>query len=421
MKILIRQARIIDSTSPFHQQQADIFIQNGIISKIGDQLSEDADHTIDIPGIVVSPGWVDIFAHFCDPGYEYKETLETGANAAASGGFTDIFVLPATAPVVHTKAAVEYIVQKSKVFPVSIHPIAAVSKNLEGKELAEMYDMYQSGAVAFGDGTRTIQSSGIMLKALQYIKAVAGVLIQLPDDQSISNHGLMHEGIISTQLGLPGKPAIAEELLIIRDIELAKYTGSKIHFTGISTAKSVELIRDAKAAGLSVTCSVTPYHLCFCDEDLIHYDTNLKVNPPLRSKSDRAALQQAVINGVVDCIATHHLPHEKDGKVVEFEYAKNGIIGLETAFGVVRKCLPSISAEKLVDLFCTRPREIFNLVIPEIKENTPACLSLFLENEKWVFTKDKIRSRSENTPFIGQTLTGKPLGIINKNQLFINQ
>jgi dihydroorotase len=421
MKILIRQARIIDSTSPFHQQNADIFIQNGIISKIGNQLSVDADQTIENPGLTVTPGWVDIFAHFCDPGYEYKETLETGAKAAAYGGFTDVFVIPATSPVVHSKAAVEYIVQKSKFLPVSIHPIAAVSKNLEGKELAEMYDMHQSGAVAFGDGTSTIQSSGIMLKALQYIKAVDGVLIQLPDDKSISNHGLMHEGVVSTQLGLPGKPAIAEELLIIRDIELAKYTGSKIHFTGITTAKSVHLIQEAKAAGLAVTCSVTPYHLCFCDEDLVGYDTNLKVNPPLRTKADREALKEAVLNGVVDCIASHHLPHEKDAKVVEFEYARNGVIGLETAFGVVRNCLPTITTEKLVDLFCFRPRTIFNLPVPEIKENAPACMTLFLEHEQWVFTKNNIQSRSENTPFTGQTLTGKPLGIINKNQFYINQ
>jgi dihydroorotase len=420
MKILIRQARIIDSSSPFHQQKADIIIQNGVISFIGNDLSGDVDQIIDIPGLHISPGWVDVFAHFCDPGFEYKETLETGAQAAAAGGFTNVFVIPATSPVVHNKAAVEYVVQKSKTLPATIHPLAAVTKNLEGKELAEMYDMYKSGAIAFGDGISTIQSAGIMLKALQYIKAVDGVLIQLPDDKTISNHGLMHEGIISTQLGLPGKPAIAEELLITRDIELAKYTGSKIHFTGISTAKSIELIQKAKKEGILVTCSVTPYHLCFCDEDLTNYDTNLKVNPPLRTKADREALREAVLNGVVDCIATHHLPHEKDSKIVEFEYAKNGIIGLETAFGVVKNCMPSITVERLVELFSAHPRKIFNLPKPIINENEEACLSLFLENEKWTFEQKDIRSRSENTPFIGKELRGKPVGIINKSQLFLN-
>lgn len=420
MKILIRQARIIDSSSPFHQQKADIFIQNGIISFIGNDLSQDVDKIIDIPGLHVSPGWVDIFANFCDPGFEFKETLETGSEAAASGGFTDVFVIPATAPVVHNKAAVEYIVQKSKLLPVSIHPLGAVTKNLEGKELAEMYDMHKSGAVAFSDGISPIQSAGILLKALQYVKAINGVLIQLPDDKSISNHGLMHEGIVSTQLGLPGKPAIAEELQITRDIELAKYTGSRIHFTGVSTAKSIELIQKAKAEGIPVTCSVTPHHLCFCDEDLTDYDTNLKVNPPFRTKEDREALREAVINGTIDCLATHHLPHEKDSKIVEFEYAKNGIIGLETAFGVVRNCMPTISAERLVDLFSIHPRKIFNLPLPTIKENEVACLSLFLEDKKWTFDSKDIKSRSENTPFIGKELTGQPIGIINKTQLFIN-
>jgi dihydroorotase len=420
MKILIRQARIIDSSSPFHQQKADIFIQNGVISSIGNDLTGDVDKIIDYPGLHVSPGWLDIFAHFCDPGYEYKETLETGSLAAAAGGYTDVFVIPATSPIVHNKAAVEYIVQKSKILPATVHPIGAVTKNLEGKELAEMYDMYKSGAVAFGDGVSPIQSAGILLKALQYVKAVDGVLIQLPDDKSISNHGLMHEGIISTQLGLPGKPAIAEELLITRDIELAKYTGSRIHFTGISTAKSIELIQKAKLEGVAVTCSVTPHHLCFCDEDLTSYDTNLKVNPPVRTKADREALREAVMNGTIDCIATHHLPHEKDSKVVEFEYAKNGIIGLETAFGVVRNCMPTLSIERLVELFSIQPRKIFNLPIPTINENEEACLSLFLENKKWTFGLKDIKSRSENTPFIGKELTGQPIGIINKTRLFIN-
>jgi dihydroorotase len=421
MKILIRQARIIDSSSPFHQQKADIFIQDGIISRIGNDLSGDVDKIIDIPGLNVSPGWLDIFANFCDPGFEYKETIETGSQAAAAGGFTDVFVIPATSPVIHNKAAVEYIVQKSKLFPTTVHPIGAVTKNLEGKELAEMYDMYKSGAVAFGDGIAPIQSAGILLKALQYVKAVDCVLIQLPDDKSISNHGLMHEGIISTRLGLPGKPAIAEELQITRDIEIAKYTGSKIHFTGVSTAKSIALIQNAKAERVNVTCSVTPYHLCFCDEDLANYDTNLKVNPPIRTKEDRDALRQAVSNGTIDCIATHHLPHEKDSKVVEFEYAKNGIIGLETAFGVVKNCMPSLSAERLVELFSIQPRKIFNLPIPKVAENEKACLSLFEEDQKWTFENKDIRSRSENSPFVGKELTGRPIGIINKNQLFINQ
>lgn len=420
MKILIRQARIIDPSSPYHQQQADIFIVNGSIGEIGSQLTHDADRIIEAAGVSVSPGWVDVFAHFNDPGFEFKETLETGAQAAAAGGFTDVFVLPNTAPVVHNKAGVEYIVQRSRILPAKVHPIGAVTKNCEGKELAEMYDMYRSGAVAFSDGSKSIQSSGIVLKALQYLKAVEGVLIQLPDDQSISAHGMMNEGVISTQLGLPGKPAIAEELMIARDIELAKYSGSKIHFTGISTALALEQISKAKNEGVGVSCSVTPYHLFFCDEDLTSYDTNLKVNPPLRSPGDRAALRQAVTEGLIDCIATHHFPHDKDSKIVEFENARNGMIGLETAFGVVRSCLPELSSEKLIELFCINPRKIFGLPLPVIREKETACLSLFTPDEKWIFGKNNIQSRSENTAFIDRELTGRPLGIIQQDSLFLN-
>jgi len=246
------------------------------------------------------------------------------------------------------------------------------------------------------------------------------VLIQMPDDRSISATGLMNEGIISTQLGLPGKPAIAEELMIARDIELAKYTESKIHFTGISTAKSLELIKSAKAEGIQVTCSVTPYHLFFCDKDLESYDTNLKLNPPLRTAADRDALRAAVVDGTVDCIASHHFPHEKDSKIIEFEYAKYGMIGLETSFAVVRTILPQLPIEKLVGLFSASPRNIFDLPVASIKENERACLTLFAE-KKWIYNANDIKSKSGNTPFVGKEFNGKPLGIINKERVHLNE
>lgn len=368
----------------------------------------------------LSPGWVDVFAHFPDPGQEFKESCETGSKAAAAGGFTDVLVLPNTIPVVHSKTGIEYIKQQSHSLPVNLHPIGAITKGTDGTALSEMYDMGASGAVAFSDGLHSVQSAGLLLKALQYVKAIDKIIIQLPDDKSINPGGLMHEGIISTRLGLPGRPAIAEELMVARDIELLKYTNSRLHFTGISTAKSIQLIKDAKAAGLAVSCSATPYHLTFCDEDLQDYDTYLKVNPPLRTAADRTALQQAVLDGTIDCIASHHLPHDPDNKIVEFEYARNGMISLQTAFSAVKTAIPNITIQRLLELFCTAPRQLFGLPQPVIAEGAVASLTLFSEEGRWEYSLANNQSRSANSPFLGKMLTGKPLGIIAKGEVFLN-
>jgi len=420
MKILIKQACIVDPTSSFNGQITDIFIEDGVIKHIGEKLPGIADKEINIEGLHVSPGWMDVFSNFADPGYEFKETLETGAQAAVAGGYTDVIVIPNTNPIIHNKANIEYIIQKSKSLPVNIFPAGAITKNTEGKELAEMFDMQISGAIAFTDGVNSIQSPGLLLKALQYVKAFDGIIIQLPDDKSISPQGLMNEGIVSTQLGLPGKPSMAEELVIARDIKLARYAESKIHFTGVSTKKSLEYIQRGKQNS-SVSCSVTPYHLFFCDEDVQNYDTNLKVDPPLRSKEDRNILRKAVVEGIVDCVATHHLPHEFDSKTLEFEYAKYGMIGLETTYGVLNTCLEKVSQERLVEVLSTNPRRIFKKEIAGIRENEKAILTLFAPKQKWSVKETDLKSRSKNSPFIGKELTGKVLGIINKEKLFLNQ
>ena len=420
MNILLKKVLIADTSSPYFNAVKDVLVQDGFIQTIGDTIEATADKVVDEPNLLASPGWIDVFADFADPGFEHKETVETGAVAATAGGFTQVFVVPNTQPVLSTKTQVSYIVQKSKDTPVNIHPIGTVSKGGDGKELAEMYDMYYSGAIAFSDGLQPVQSAGIMLKALQYVKAFNGVLIQLPIDKSINAHGLINEGIVSTQLGLPGVPAIAEELMIQRDIELVKYTGSKLHITGVSTAKSVELIKRAKDEGLNITCSVAPYHLYFCDEDLRTYDTNLKVKPPLRTAADRDALRQAVLDGYIDCIATHHIPQHWDDKTCEFEYAKPGMIGLQTAFAVVQTVLPQLSNEALTKLFSVNARTIFNLPPAIIKEGVNAEVTLFSRTGKMVLTEESNKSKSNNTPFLNKELNGKVAGIINKGALFLN-
>lgn len=418
MDILIRKALIQDPSSPHNNSVKDILIRDGLIHSVEGSIDAPQATIVDMKDLAVSPGWVDVFAHFCDPGHEHKESLETGAAAAAAGGYTHVLLVPNTTPTVHSKSQVEYIIEKSRNLPVHLHPIGAVSRNTEGKELAEMYDMRAYEAVAFSDGLHPVRSAGLLIKALQYVRAIDGVVIQLADDPSIAPGGLMNEGIMSTRLGLPGKPAIAEEIMVSRDIRLAEYTDSRIHITGISSSGSIEHIRKAKQAGLRVTCSVTPYHLFFSDEDLLGYDTNLKVNPPLRTRADAEALRFAVMDGTVDCIASHHQPHEWDSKACEFEHAQYGMTGLESCYGVLGHL--GIPTARIVELLSAKPREIFGLASGGIRPGDTADLTLFIPGQEFEFNRSHVRSKSVNSPFIGRMLTGRVTGIVNKEGLYLN-
>jgi len=259
-----------------------------------------------------------------------------------------------------------------------------------------------------------------MLKALQYVRAFDGTIIQLPDDKSISANGIVNEGIVSTQLGLPGKPTMAEELMVARDLKLARYTDSKIHFTGISSSKSLEYIKRSKETGIKVTCSIAPYSLFFTDEDIKTYDTNLKLNPPLRTEKDRQALIKGIKNKTIDCIASHHIPQNWDGKTCEFEYAKNGMIGLETLYSCLQTTLTDLPVEQLIEMLTTNNRKIVGLPIPQIKEGEIACITLFNPNTTYTFDETMIKSKSKNSAFIGQKLTGKVIGIINGDKIEMN-
>lgn len=418
MKILIKQAQIISPNSPHNGQTKDILISNGKITRIDSKVTDKADQVIEQPGLCVSEGWMDLFADFADPGFEQKENIESGARAAAAGGFTDVMLIPNTNPVSDNKSQVEYIVQKAKQVAVNIHPIGAVTKKAEGKELSEMYDMRQTGAIAFSDGINPVQNSGLLLKALQYVKSFNGTIIQIPDDTSIGTNGLMNEGLVSTRMGLPGKPAMAEELMVARDLKLARYADSKIHFTGISSPKSIEYIKRSKESGIKVSCSITPYQVYFCDEDLQQYDTNLKLNPPLRNREEMKALKNALLYGSIDCIASHHLPQHWDNKTCEFEYAKPGMISLETVFAIMTTI--GLPVHDFIKMQTINIRQLFGLPVPEIEEGETACLTLFSPDAEFVFDEQMIRSKSKNSPFIGKKLKGRVWGIINKAQIQIS-
>lgn len=419
MTILFKEVTVQDPSSSHHGNKVDILVDNGIIMDINTGISrEGIDEIISVENVFVSQGWMDCFANFCDPGNESRETIRSGSAAAAAGGFTDVMLIPQTNPVTDSKSQVQYIIDKSRQFAVNALPIGAVSRGLQGRELAEMYDMHNSGAIAFSDGYHTIQPAGMLQKAMEYLIAIDVVLIQLPDDKSLGTHGLMNEGLVSTRLGLQGKPALAEELMISRDIDIAIYTGAALHFTGVSTAKSLRLISAAKNDGVKVTCSATPYHLFFSEEDLLDYNTYLKVNPPLRTTSDRDALRNGVKDGTIDFIASHHQPQMMDDKICEFEYANDGMECLESVFAAVMAC--GISPERFVNMQTRAIRSVFKQQHPGIAKGAKAKLTLFTPGEQYIFDESMIKSKSRNNAFIGQKLQGSVAGIINGDKLTLN-
>lgn len=420
MNILLKQVLINDPHSPYHGQVQDILIVDNKIQKIGSALSADNAQIVQEEGLEVSAGWVDCFAHFGDPGFEFNETFATGAAAAAAGGYTRVFTLPNTKPVTDNKSLVEYAAGQSRQLPVTIHPLGAITQKIEGKELAEMYDMRNSGAIAFTDGLSPVQSAGLLVKALQYVKAFDGVIIQMPIDKSIGHTGLMNEGIVSTQLGLPGLPDIAEIIMLKRDIDLVRYSGSRLHFTGITTKASLDLIKAAKQEGLAITCSVTPYHLFFCDEDLQGYDTNLKVNPPLRSRADMVALRQGILDGTIDCMASHHFPQDWDHKTCEFEYAKFGMNALESVFAAFNELFPTLPNQRLAELFSLNARTIFGIAVTHIQENAVPELTLYNRTLKSTLEMQQMKSKSHNNAFLHKILQGKVWGTFCNGQLTTN-
>ncbi len=422
MNILIKSARIVQPGTVHHGKTLDILIENGTITQIAVTIRPERNvKLIEQENLHVSTGWMDMQAHFCDPGYEYKEDLESGVRAAAAGGFTDVAIVSSTNPPVHSKSQVLYIKNNTQDAVVTVHPTGTISHKQEGIDLSEMYDMKQAGAVAFSDDKKVISNAGLLTRALLYIKNFDGTLLTHCNEKSISNGGKMNEGITSTRLGLEGMPGLAEELMVMRNIFIAEYTDAALHIASISTQKSVELIRSAKAKGLKITASVTAYNLALDDQLLEGFDSNYKLDPPLRTKKDIAALHTGLTDGTIDAITSDHRPQNIESKEVEFAHAANGMIGLETAFGLMNTNKGKIKLDTLIQALTKGPRTILKLKQPVIEKGEPACLTLFNPTQEWQYQEKHIQSKSKNSPFINTSFKGKVIGIINKKQLVLNK
>ena len=415
--MLLRSVKIIDARSPYHNQIKDVWVENGVIRQIGDDLPA-AGQVLSGQNWHLSAGWVDMRASAGDPGLEHKEDLPSVCAAAAAGGFTEIALLPNTQPALDSKDTVGYVQRAARGQLVDVHAIAAVTKHCEGTDFTEMIDLTQAGAVAFSDGTQPIQNTHIFLKSLQYLQPLNRVLMNRAEDQKLTAYGQMNEGVSSTMLGMRGMPAIAEEIMVQRDLTLLAYLGVRselplLHFSTISTARSVQLIREAKAQDWPVSCDVAAHQMAFDDAVLSDFNTNYKVNPPFRSLQDVAALWQGLADGTIDAVVSDHSPQEEEAKNLEFDQAEFGIIGLETAFAVLNTYNPSLSLAQLIEKLTNQPRRILRLSDIRIEEGATANLTIFDPNQEWTF--HKTRSKSKNSPFLGKTLKGKPLYVLNHN------
>lgn len=400
----------------------DVLIRDGTIEAVGQDLEAGGDvPTYDASGKIISPGWMDMHVHFREPGYEHKETIATGSRAALAGGFTDVACMPNTDPPIHTRDVVEFVRERAEATPVGVYPVACVSKERAGEEIAEMTDLRAGGAVAFSDDGAPVQKAGLMRRALEYSSMLDRPIINHMEEQTLNPDGQMHEGEVSTRLGLSGIPGSSEDVMIARDVELTAFTGGDLHVAHLSTARGVQLVRRAKARGIPVTAEACTHHLTLTDEavERTAFDTNTKMHPPLRSSADVEALKEGLADGTIDALCTDHAPHAPHEKAVEFVAAPFGIIGLETAWGLIGRELiePGVlSVEEAVQKLTVAPRRILRLDVPQIVEGEPARLTIFDASTRWTFTEDDIRSKSQNTPFVGHEMVGKPWAVYSDGQ-----
>lgn len=405
---------------------ADILIKDGIIEKIGKFDSPSKKWVIhDIEGCIVLPGLIDIHVHLREPGFEDRETIETGCAAAAAGGFTAVCCMPNTNPVIDNQETVRFIKEKANDLLVEVYPIGAVSKGSKSEELAEIGYMVKAGIIGITDDGLPLNNSGIVRRALEYSKMFDIPLIEHAQDTSLTQGSSMNEGVYSTRLGLKGMPTIAEDIIVSRDIQMLEYVGGKLHIQHISSAKSVELVRQAKDKGLSVTSEVTPHHFSLTDQAVTSYDPNFKMNPPLRSEEDVSAVIEGLLDGTIDAIATDHAPHIQDDKEGEFDRSAFGVTGLETVVGVYFTELVDKHGfdgiKSLVELCIVNPRKIMNLSVPEIKEQAIADLCILDPQKKWTVNKEEFYSKSANSCFLDRSLRGKVRGVIGKRRIWLEE
>ena len=410
--LLLRQVRIVDPGGPHHDETVDILLRDGKVARVGARLQRQQAEELRMEGLHASPGWLDLRMRVPDPGEEHKQDLPNALDAAAAGGFTAVGILPSTTPVMDARGGVDHVLRRSAGHAVRALPIAALTNGCKVEQFSEAYDLLQSGAVALCDDQRPVRNTRLMLLALQYALNFNGRVMSFPLDPDLLANGQMHEGHQSVRLGLRGIPALAEQVQVARDLALLAYTGSRLHIATVSTAEAVALIREAKARKLNVTASVAAHNLLLDDSRLRGFDTNYKVMPPLRDPQHIEALREAVKDGTIDTITSDHRPEDVEHKKVEFPQAATGIIGTETAYAVATTAMKGrLSTRRLVERLCHGPRHVLGQGVPHIAADTVAEITLFRPDLEWTVAEGDLVSRSHNTPFLGQRLVGRPVGI----------
>jgi dihydroorotase len=423
-KYLLKGGRYIDPSTT-SDAVIDILIVDGIIDSMKSSIAPPPDcEVIDLRGKIVAPGFVDMHVHLREPGFEHKETIETGTLSAAHGGFTAVCCMPNTNPAIDDESIVRFVHSQGKLVNkgiVDVYPIGAVTKGRAGKELSSIAELVQAGAVGLSDDGAPVFDAEIMRRVLEYAGMFDVPVIQHCEEPSLVRGGVMNEGFVATELGLPGIPSVAEEIMIARDILLTEYTNSRYHVAHMSTAGSVKLVREAKQKGIAITCEVTPHHFTLTDDAVRSFDTNTKMNPPLRTRDDVEAMKQGIREGIVDVIASDHAPHSLDEKEVDYLQAPFGIVGLETAIGLaITELVASniITFSQLVEKFSTNPRTIIKRTI-DIREGNSANFTFVDPEIQWKVEVSRFKSKSKNSPFDGKVLKGRAIGIFNHGQLLL--